>query len=94
MLHPITNWNALRDALAAAGLEIYLCEDCGNIWFSSDEAAPTRCSRDGCRAWANSPRRSQAGRPFETCPDCLAVDPKHPRKPCLGGKPHAFHSGQ
>jgi hypothetical protein len=92
MLHPITNWNDLRDALEAQGEEIYICEECGLVWLAAQ--APQRCSRDGCRAWAKGAKRSQPGRPFETCPKCLAPDPKHPRKPCLGGNPHAFHTGQ
>lgn len=63
MLKPITNWSALREALKALGLELYLCEDCGNVWLSSAEDVPIRCGMRDCRAWANSPKRDSVGRP-------------------------------
>jgi hypothetical protein len=65
MLGPITNWSDLRRALRRAGLEIYLCEDCHNIWLGSAKETPVRCSQRDCRAFANSPLRGQVGRPPE-----------------------------
>lgn len=93
MLRQITNWNELRDVLKAHGQDVYICEDCEHIWFGGENGKPARCPSRACRVWADGHKRSAPGRPFETCPQCGATDPKHPRKDCFG-KPHAFHTGQ
>lgn len=95
MLKPITNWSDLRAALEALGLDVYLCDACGHVWITSATDPPLRCPRRDCRVWANGQKRSAPGRPFETCPQCSAPDPKHPRKECRAPEtPHAFHAGQ
>jgi hypothetical protein len=63
MLRPITNWSDLREALRAAGKEIFFCEDCGNVWLGNPKEPPVRCHVRDCRAWANSPKRDAVGRP-------------------------------
>jgi hypothetical protein len=63
MLKPIADWKALRKALKAVGKEVYLCEDCGNLWLASAKESPVRCSQRDCRAWANAPRYDSVGRP-------------------------------
>jgi hypothetical protein len=63
MLKPITNWKALRRALRAQREAIYTCLDCGHVWIASALKSPLKCTREGCRALANSPRRTKMGRP-------------------------------
>lgn len=65
MLKAITNWNALRRALAAAGKEIYFCLDCEHVWIG-DKVPPLRCANTECRAWANAPRYKTVGRPVKS----------------------------
>jgi rubrerythrin len=92
MIKQITNWTDLTAALEAAGEKLYTCMECGHVWVMRNDQPPQRCPRRDCRVWANGQKRDAPGRPPSTCPKCGAPDPKHPRKPCLGGTPHEFHA--